>query len=91
MNTHKSSAIAALAVMTLIVGVGLSGSRSASGQSPDNATKVKASERVIECYYKAKWGQADEFQRLFKKNHLPVLKKPKDEGRILQARLATLK
>jgi len=30
---------------------------------------------VLESYYKARWGQADEFIRLFKKNHLPVLKK----------------
>ncbi|MGZ5426660.1 MAG: hypothetical protein ACXWE1_05585, partial [Thermoanaerobaculia bacterium] len=30
---------------------------------------------VVEYYYKAKWGFADEFARLFRKNHLPVLKK----------------
>lgn len=30
---------------------------------------------TVEYYYKAKWGFADEFARLFKKNHLPVLKK----------------
>ncbi|MEP7343595.1 MAG: hypothetical protein ABI977_38095, partial [Acidobacteriota bacterium] len=30
---------------------------------------------VVEYYYKAKWGFADEFLTLFKKNHLPVLKK----------------
>jgi hypothetical protein len=39
---------------------------------------------VVEYYYKAKWGYADEFIRLFKKNHYPVLKKEKDLGRILQ-------
>lgn len=26
---------------------------------------------VAEYYYKARWGDADEFIRLFKKNHLP--------------------
>ena len=26
---------------------------------------------VVEYYYKAKWGHADEFIRLFKKNHYP--------------------
>ena len=30
---------------------------------------------VVEYYYKAKWGNADEFLRLFKKNHYPLLKK----------------
>jgi hypothetical protein len=39
---------------------------------------------VVEYYYKAKWGYAEEFIRLFKKNHYPVLKKEKELGRILQ-------
>jgi hypothetical protein len=39
---------------------------------------------ILECYYKARWGQAEEFIRLFKKNHLPVLKKLAAEGRILK-------
>ena len=39
---------------------------------------------VLESYYKARWGQADEFIRLFKKNHLPVLKKLASDGRILK-------
>jgi len=39
---------------------------------------------VVEYYYKAKWGHADEFITLFKKNHYPVLKKEIDLGRILQ-------
>ena len=30
---------------------------------------------VVEYYYKAKWGYADEFLQLFKKNHYPLLKK----------------
>jgi hypothetical protein len=39
---------------------------------------------VIEYYYKAKWGYADEFIQLYKKNHYPVIKKEKELGRILQ-------
>src|SRR5512132_3134940 len=39
---------------------------------------------VADYYYKAKWGYADEFIRLFKKNHYPVLKREKDLGRILK-------
>jgi hypothetical protein len=38
---------------------------------------------VVEYYYKTKWGYADEFIRLFKKNHYPVLKKQIEAGRIL--------
>jgi hypothetical protein len=38
---------------------------------------------VVEYYYTAKWGYADEFLRLFKKNHYPLLKKQVESGRIL--------
>ena len=41
---------------------------------------------VVEYYYKAKWGFADEFARLFRKNHLPVLKKQIESGRFLEVR-----
>jgi hypothetical protein len=39
---------------------------------------------AVECYYRARWGQADEFIRLYRKNHLPVLKKSIEKGRILK-------
>ena len=39
---------------------------------------------VAEYYYKAKWGHADEFITLFKKNHYPLLKKEVELGRILE-------
>ena len=39
---------------------------------------------VIEYYYKAKWGYATEFIRLFKKNHYPVLAKQMESGRIVE-------
>ena len=39
---------------------------------------------VVEYYYKAKWGHADEFITLFKKNHYPVLKKEVELGRMLK-------
>ena len=39
---------------------------------------------VIEYYYKARWGSADEFIRLFKKNHYPVLQRQVETGRILR-------
>jgi len=39
---------------------------------------------VAEYYYKAKWGYADEFLQLFKKNHYPVLKREIEMGRLLR-------
>ena len=41
---------------------------------------------VVEYYYKAKWGYAEEFARLFRKNHLPVLKKQIESGRFLEVK-----
>ena len=39
---------------------------------------------VIEYYYKTKWGHADEFLKLFNKNHYPLLKKEVEMGRMLK-------
>ena len=38
----------------------------------------------VEYYYKTKWGHAEEFIRLFKKNHYPILKREVELGRLLQ-------
>ena len=38
---------------------------------------------TVEYYYQTRWGYADEFIRLFRKNHYPVLKKEMESGRIL--------
>ena len=46
-------------------------------------TKSNDEPFVADYYYTAKWGYADEFIRLFKKNHFPVLKKQIETGRIL--------
>ena len=55
-------------------------------QAQSNAAQQSASEKpfVVEYYYKAKWGHAEEFIALFKKNHYPVLKKEIELGRILK-------
>jgi hypothetical protein len=52
----------------------------ARGQSSSPADKPF----VIEYYYKTKWGHADEFIALFRKNHYPVLKKELEMGRLLK-------
>jgi hypothetical protein len=53
---------------------------SLSAQTPPETGKPF----VVEYYYKMKWGYADEFLQLFKKNHYPLLKKEVDLGRILK-------
>lgn len=42
---------------------------------------------VVEYYYKARWGYAEEFLRLFKKNHLPVLQKQIEQGRMVSVKV----
>jgi hypothetical protein len=64
-----------LLLVVLLIGVNacLAQSTSAPGQP-----------YVIEYYYKTKWGHADEFLKLFKKNHYPLLKKEVEMGRMLK-------
>lgn len=38
---------------------------------------------TIESYYKVKWGLTNEFIDLWKKNHLPLLKKAKEKGDVI--------
>ena len=56
---------------------------SGSAQAPPPATETPF---VVEYYYKVKWGFADEFWRLFEKNHWPLLRHQIGMGRILEVR-----
>jgi hypothetical protein len=47
------------------------------------AAKPAAAYFTIESYYKVKWGYADEFIRLWKTNHYPLLKKAQDAGDVI--------
>lgn len=42
---------------------------------------------VVEYYYKCRWGHAEEFLRLFMKNHYPVLAKQIETGRLRAVRI----
>jgi hypothetical protein len=44
---------------------------------------------TIESYYKVKWGYADEFIALWKKNHYPLLKKLQEKGDISSIKAET--
>jgi hypothetical protein len=71
-----------VAVMLLLCFIAASPLRAqtAATAKPD----VKDRPFEVEYYYKAQWGHADEWLALFRKNHLPVLKALKDQGRILE-------
>jgi hypothetical protein len=53
------------------------------GSPVNSQMKTQDEPFVADYYYKAKWGYADEFIMLFKKNHYPILKKQIETGRIL--------
>ena len=72
---NKAIRPAAMLVLTLLVFKCAGAARTPQANNPEAF--------VAEYYYKAKWGYADEFIRLFKKNHFPVLKKQMESGRIL--------
>ena len=40
-------------------------------------------------FYRTKWGAHDEFMRLFRKNHWPILREQLGEGRFTDVHLAT--
>lgn len=73
-----------------VVAVVVAGSRVSAGalQSGMAAAEAKDEPFVVEYYYKTKWGHADEFLTLFKKNHYPLLKKEIELGRILRVSMA---
>jgi hypothetical protein len=76
--------LVAAAVVAVLAGISAStGTFLANAQTADSGAQPYA----IEYYYKAKWGHADEFLALFKKNHLPVLRKEMELGRILRVSL----
>ena len=61
----------------------------AAAQTPSPSARPAARTEtpfVVGYYYKAKWGYAEEFARLFRKNHLPVLKKQIESGRFLEVK-----
>ena len=81
-SSHRGLVLALLATVAALafpVSSALQAQTSASQQQTASDKPY-----VIEYYYKAKWGHAEEFIALFKRNHYPVLKKEIELGRILK-------
>src|SRR3989440_5964556 len=51
------------------------------GQAPAQQTTATA-QKTVWYFYRVKWGFQDEFQTLFARNHLPVLREEMKAGRI---------
>jgi len=85
MKNTKQKAIGLFGGLLLIIGaVAIAGFGAARAEQSGMSAEAKEQPYVVEYYYKAKWGHADEFLALFKKNHYPVLKKEMELGRMLK-------
>ena len=57
---------------------------------PTSVRAQRPDERfVVEYYYKVRWGYQDEFLALFRKNHLPLLEKQREKGRMVEVTAVT--
>jgi hypothetical protein len=82
---HWSAKFMGIAIAIILVAMLWNGNAGVRAQqSGTTANEAKEQPFVVEYYYKTKWGHAEEFLTLFKKNHYPVLKKEMELGRILK-------
>jgi hypothetical protein len=79
-------AVRKFAILAVVLTAALASSPRAFAGPPQSGTAAETKEDpyVVEYYYKTKWGHAEEFLALFKKNHYPVLRKEMELGRILR-------
>jgi hypothetical protein len=73
----RTALLLALLVAAMILAFGVVGHLRAQSTATEKPY-------VVEYYYKTKWGHADEFITLFRKNHYPLLKKEVEMGRMLK-------
>jgi hypothetical protein len=76
--------IRGLRAAPLLIAIGvLAGSVGVAVAQERRAGQAAEQPYTVEYYYQTRWGYADEFIRLFRKNHFPVLKKEMESGRIV--------
>jgi len=80
------SCAAALLLAATSMPAGAAGAAAPAGAPPGQTAARAEAPFAVEYYYKARWGFADEFARLFRKNHLPVLQKQVESGRLLEVK-----
>src|SRR5260370_17110899 len=78
-KTQRLHEMAALGLVMLL----WASTMGAGARQSSMAAEGKDQPFAIEYYYKAKWGHAEEFLALLKKNHYLVLKKEIELGRML--------
>ena len=74
-----------LLTTAIVATLALPGHALVSAQAPAAQSSTRT-ERTVWYFYRVKWGFQDEFVRLFRKNHYPVLKEEMKSGRIKDVR-----
>jgi hypothetical protein len=77
-SCFRAALLLGLLIVAIILAFGVIGHARAQGAAQTEKPFV------VEYYYKTKWGHAEEFITLFRKNHYPVLKKEVEMGRMLK-------
>ena len=88
----RAIAAAWLSTAMLVAGSGASAAQpsAATSTAPEaaSATPPKPSTAfVVEYYYRFRWGFEEEFMTLFRKNHLPFLRRMLEKGVLLEVRI----
>jgi hypothetical protein len=79
----------AVVILLLVATLFLTLGAVAQQKPAESATASQAQPFLVEYYYKVKWGHQEEFLTLFKKNHLPILRKEIEMGRMLDVSAVT--
>ena len=83
MFRRRVSAVGMAALALVVVG----GGREAAAMQAPAGQSTAIAERTVWYFYKVRWGFQEEFVALFKKNHLPVLQKQIELGRVVSVKL----
>ena len=86
MKTVQQGTLAILLCITVVLPLITA---NAQQKSTDAAAASQSQPFLVEYYYKVKWGHQEEFLTLFKKNHLPILRKEIERGRMLEVSAVT--
>jgi hypothetical protein len=84
MTRHSYRNVLAVVLALVAIGFGWQAQR-VRAQAPA-AQSASNPQKTVWYFYRVKWGFQDEFQALFARNHLPVLREQTKTGRIVSVR-----
>lgn len=84
-----SRAVVLWSLLPILLALGSVGAGAQNGAATPATVSAPPSEFLVESYYRIRWGSEDEFMTLFRKNHLPFLRRQLEKGILLEVRLDT--